>query len=96
MIGLAGESRVRQVPQVPLSQELGDLVARRTQGLEDRPVGRHVDDDSPERASRTRNGGRSALRVAAASTKALEMHGEDDQCPVMSRTASIIGRGPQQ
>ena len=35
-----------------------------------------------------------ALR--AGSVKASKWTADDDQCPVMSRTACIIGRGPQQ
>src|SRR5258706_10431588 len=87
--------RVRQVPQVPLSHELGASWPReRIASRIDAPGATSM--RSPELASTTVNARSSGLRAAAASMKLSKWIAERDQCPVMSRTASSSGRGPQQ
>jgi len=87
-------SRVRQVPQVPLSHELGtsNPLARNASRMVV-PAGTAT--LPPLRASRTVNGLSSALR-SAASVKASKCTADGDQWPVMSRTDCIRPRGPQQ
>ena len=87
-------SRVRQVPQVPLSHELGTSRPwSRSASRMVLPTGTAI--VSPLRASRTVNGLSSGF-ASAASVNASKCTADGDQWPVMSRTACIRPRGPQQ
>jgi hypothetical protein len=87
---------VRQVPQVPLSHDDSTRrPARRSASRIVTPAGTAT--SPPERASLTTNGLSSGRASAAPLDEALEMDASHvGQWPVMSRTASISGRGPQQ
>ena len=89
-------SRVRQVPQVPLSQELGtSWPAARSASRIDRSAG-----TSTTLAGAGEPHAKRAVVGLCVSRRRRESfryaRSKDDQCPVMSRTASSIGRGPQQ
>jgi len=91
MVGRAG----LQVPQVPLSHELGTLTpAPRSVSSRLRSAGTSI--VLPLRASCTVKGTLSALASAAPMPKSSKCTALVGQWPVMSRTASINPRGPQQ
>ena len=81
-------------PQVPLSHDDGSLKpAPRSASSIVMPTGTAT--VAPLPVTRTVNGW-SSCPDRATSVNASKCTADDDQCPVMSRTVSINGRGPQQ
>ena len=90
MLGLAVDE-----PRVPLSHDDGTgCPAARSASRIVVPAGTAT--STPARASVTVNARSSGRAIAAPSTKLSKWMFAPFQCPVMSRTASISGRGPQQ
>ncbi len=83
-----------QVPQVPLSQELGASWPACADSLEDGLVGGHGDHIAGLRELDLKGGVRRLVGFSVG--ESFEMHRRAVQCPIMSRTASISPSGPQQ